>query len=77
MSEPKGLRRRRRAGAGGVPEELARWFAGEIEGDCWEAVLRPELLPEHWREWVADHPGARPPQGYEWIASRAPRKERT
>lgn len=38
MTDPRGLRRRRRAGSDGIPQELAEWFAGE-------APIEPEGPP--------------------------------
>ena len=72
MSEPKRVRRRRRARTDDVPADLAAWFAGERPANYvpWEAILpgHEERLPERWRTWSGAHPGVRPPAGYEWIA---------
>lgn len=67
MTAPKStLRTRRRvARAGEIPEDLRAWFAGELESPPWSALLSPdyELLPERWRAWQAQHPGAPMPDG--------------
>lgn len=43
----------------------------------WSALLYPDhvLIYERWQSWVADHPGAHPPAGYEWIAGPPPELE--
>ena len=80
MTEPRGLRRRRRPTDGSdIPQEIADWFAGKPRPDGkpevpWAAILWPEymLLRERWAAWVKDHPGAKPPQGFEEIAEPPP-----
>ena len=80
MTEPKGLRRRRRVDPRtDIPPELAAWFAGEppppnYTDIPWCTILWPDelLLRERWNAWAASHPGAKPPAGYEWIAEPPP-----
>jgi hypothetical protein len=62
-----------------VPPELADWFAGKPrpEGATdipWSALLYPDhlLLYERWAAWSKEHPGARPPKGFEEIAKPPP-----
>ena len=40
----------------------------------WSALLYPDyvLLRERWQAWAADHPGAKPPAGYERIGKPPP-----
>lgn len=66
MTETLRLRRRRRVQTtDGIPSDLRAWFAGESTDNAvpWSALLAPhyERLREHWRAWLAMHPGAKPP----------------
>ena len=80
MTEPRGMRRRRRTDAGsGVPADVAAWFAGEPRKEGanevpWNALVYPGymLLREWWEAWSKDRPGAKPPPGYEEIAEPPP-----
>lgn len=65
--------RRTTAAADGIPAGLATFF--EFGGSPpWDALIPPHhaLLREHWKAWAAEHRGAVPPTGWEWIASPAP-----
>ena len=69
----KGASRRKVADAGGIPADLARWFAGDDPHAPWGALLWPEYesVPRHWAAWLAAHPGAvHPPAS--WIAWPTP-----
>ncbi len=71
------IRPRRRAGTGGLPLDLREWFAGErMNGTPWSAMIYPDcvLLRERWQVWLRQHPEARPPSGYEWIADAPPER---
>jgi hypothetical protein len=75
MTDPKGIRRRRRETQDATPRDLAAWFAGEpTDGTPWSAMLYPDyvLLRERWAAWSAGRRGVIPPKGYEWIAERPP-----
>ncbi|MBG6082709.1 hypothetical protein [Rubrivivax gelatinosus] len=70
MTQAKSTQRRRRKGSGSIPAAIAEWFSGA-------AVERRPLLftlphswqiAELWAQWAPEHPGARPPAGYEWLA---------
>lgn len=83
MTAPRNLvRRRRTSGTGRIPDDLARWFAGEPPkeggkaGAPWSALITPDyyVLPDRWKAWKADRPGAVPPRGWEWIDSEEPFK---
>lgn len=62
------LRGRRPPRFEAVPEQLAQWFAGEIQ-DTWYRLLpyEVELLPARWRSYKATHPDAVPPPEYAWL----------
>jgi len=75
------LRPRRRTTLEGLPPDLASWFAGEPRPEGghaipWAALIYPDhlLLYERWQAWAGDHPGARPPAGFEWIAEPPPER---
>lgn len=66
-------RRAASASADAVPTTVAAFF--EHGGTPpWDALLPPghELMRERWGIWLADHPNASPPRGWEWIASPPP-----
>ena len=79
MTEPKGVRRRRRDSlqADDIPSSLAQWFAGELpEPPLIEALAYPSsaLLHTRWTIWKATHPHAMPPAGFEWLTEPAPER---
>lgn len=80
MTAPKRVLRPRRARADDrIPAELAAWFAGEREPEApppWAALIPPEcdLLQERWAAWVAEHPHAMPPAGWEWLVEGPPER---
>ncbi|MDE2452759.1 MAG: hypothetical protein KGL43_04135 [Burkholderiales bacterium] len=84
MTNPRSTYRgRRRQSTDELPRALVAWFAGERQKPPMvSALLYPGdmLLPERWAAWSAEHPGVRPPAGWEWLAdpgsSRHPAPER-
>lgn len=73
MTARKGSFRGRRDATGGVqiPKSIAEWFAGERRVSFF-ASSPPHLyrLRAYWDAWVAKHPGAVPPEGFEPAARR-------
>ena len=62
---------RRRKPRHALPAQLVAWFSGErttVPMVFALAFPHGPLLPERWRAWVAEHPGATPPAGYEWLS---------
>ena len=71
-TQAKGLRRLRKNLPDGIPDQLAAWFAGEIQF-TWYAVLPFEidLLPARWRRYKTTHASAKPPPDYAWLENSA------
>lgn len=76
MTAPKSTyRRRRTAGTGNLPTPVVQWFEGlRVPTKTLAAVPLAVrafpgcyLLSGWWQTWLAEHPGARPPAGYEWL----------
>lgn len=60
MTAPKGTyRRRRQTTLTAIPRNIADWFAGH-RSHTFFAYTPPyrERLPEYWRAWTQEHPGA-------------------
>lgn len=71
MTEARTTRRRRRATnpAHDIPQAVAAWFGGQARAVPWEALLHAEveLVPDWWRQWADEHPGAIAPNDASWI----------
>ena len=51
-----------------APEQLAQWFAGEIQDTLYRLLpYEVEMLGVRWRSYKATHPDAVPPPNYAWL----------
>lgn len=75
MTQARTIYRTRRRSGSALPAAIRAWFAGERRSTFYRSTWPHALLLwDYWRAYADEHPGARPPQGFERLEAPPPER---